>query len=67
MTDGSSTRPVEDFRCPHCGAMYKVTFQEAALPNHGQALCEACKNVMAEWTDIQVPAYRLSQTPEQDG
>ncbi len=67
MTDGSSTRLVEDFRCPHCGAMYKVAFQQVAIPDQGLALCEACKNVMAEWNDIQVPAYRLNHTPEQDG
>jgi hypothetical protein len=54
----------ETHTCPHCGAVYEVTIQHLPDRKQDDAYCDVCGEVMAEWDDTAVPAFRLIEKPE---
>jgi hypothetical protein len=56
--------PGETHTCPHCGAVYEVTVQHLPDREQDDAYCDVCGEVMAEWDDTAVPAFRLIEKPE---
>jgi transcription elongation factor Elf1 len=51
--------------CPHCGAVYEVRVEHRAARDQDDAYCEVCGELMAEWNDTEVPAFKLVHRPEQ--
>jgi hypothetical protein len=52
--------PGSSFFCPHCGALYAVTFSQRRETDSGTATCRT----MTEWKSTSVPAYKLVHRPE---
>jgi hypothetical protein len=50
--------------CPHCGAAYEVRVEHRPARDQGDAYCEVCGELMAEWNDTEVPAFKLVHKPE---
>ena len=36
------------FTCPHCGAVYELTYTRLAATDHDRAICAKCRKVMKE-------------------
>jgi predicted Zn finger-like uncharacterized protein len=47
------------FTCPHCGAVYEVTYTKLAAANHDRTICVKCRKVMKEWDDAFSRSFRL--------
>jgi hypothetical protein len=47
------------FACPHCGAVYEVTYTRMAASDHDWAICVKCRKVMKEWDDAFSRSFRL--------
>jgi hypothetical protein len=65
------TGPVSEgkkFFCPSCGALYSVTYKQAARRESGKessiAKCVVCLKVMNETDSTSVPVYTLIHRPE---
>jgi transcription elongation factor Elf1 len=52
------------FFCPHCGALYAVTYSRQYKSDSGLAKCVVCGQIMAKWDSVDVPAFRLVHRPE---
>jgi transcription elongation factor Elf1 len=39
------------FTCPHCGAVYELTYTRLVATDHDRAICAKCRQVMKEWND----------------
>jgi transcription elongation factor Elf1 len=50
--------------CPHCGAVYEVMIHHVPTRDQEDAYCDVCGEVMAEWNDTAIPAFKLIQKPE---
>jgi hypothetical protein len=44
--------------------VYEVTIQHLPDREQDDAYCDVCGEVMAEWDDTAVPAFRLIEKPE---
>jgi predicted Zn finger-like uncharacterized protein len=51
------------FTCPHCGAVYSVTYNRLPLRDQDIAKCEVCGETMDEWNSTTVPSYTLIKLP----
>jgi hypothetical protein len=49
--------PGSSFFCPHCGALYAVTFSQRRETDSGTG-------TMTDWKSTSVPAYKLVHRPE---
>jgi len=61
------TGPVPEgrsFFCPHCGALYAVTYSLRSSSVSDIAKCVVCGQIMAEWDTANVPTYKLVHRPE---
>lgn len=56
--------PGGNYTCPSCGAVYAVTLQRFPTRDKDSADCECCGHVMAEWSDTEVPSFKLIETPK---
>ena len=52
------------FFCPHCGALYSVTYSRLSESEKNIAKCVVCLRTMDEGDSFQVPLYKLIQRPE---
>jgi transcription elongation factor Elf1 len=53
------------FFCPHCGALYSVTYSRRLSKSDGNiAKCVVCLQIMTSWDSTKVPIYKLVQRPE---
>ena len=62
------TRPVLErgsFFCPHCGALYSVTYSQLSNGDSNIAKCVVCLQTMSSWDSTKVPIYKLVQRPEE--
>ena len=55
-----------NFFCPHCGALYAVTYSQSPRSESNTAKCVVCLQIMDKWDSTNVPAYKLVQRPEGD-
>jgi transcription initiation factor TFIIIB Brf1 subunit/transcription initiation factor TFIIB len=53
---------IEDFACPHCGAIYEIS--ETPARDSGSAECEDCGTIMVEWFDSAIPLFRAKKSAE---
>jgi hypothetical protein len=52
------------FFCPHCGALYALTYLRHSKSDNNSAKCAVCGHVMAEWNSTNVPTFKLVHRPE---
>jgi len=52
------------FFCPHCGALYAVTYSQLSKRESNSAKCTVCLQIMDKWDSTNVPTYKLVQRPE---
>ena len=52
LTAGIST-------CPHCGALYEVTYTRMEARDDDRAICDKCHKVMKEWNDTFSRSFKL--------
>jgi hypothetical protein len=52
------------FFCPHCGALYAVTYSRLFSSESNVAKCVVCGQIMDKWDSTKVPAFRLVHRPE---
>jgi transcription elongation factor Elf1 len=56
----------ETFFCPHCGALYSVTYSRLSKSdNNNIAKCVVCLQTMDKRDSTNVPIYKLVQRPEE--
>ena len=50
----------EQFRCPHCGALYDVKYIRLPGPDTAAARCVVCKTTMKSWiARKRIPMFTL--------
>jgi len=55
----------ETFKCPHCGALYEVTYQKAAVSDKHAADCQVCGRQMVSTNgSSSLPCYELVKMPD---
>ncbi|WP_395649677.1 MJ0042-type zinc finger domain-containing protein [Brevundimonas sp.] len=47
--------------CPHCGAIYEVTYHKVAFRDQDNFICRSCGQEMDSWSSSRIPHYRLVQ------
>lgn len=52
------------FFCPHCGAMYSVTYSQFSKSDSNIAKCVVCLQIMDKWDSTKAPIYKLTHRPE---
>lgn len=52
------------FFCPHCGALYAVTYSRRSNRDSNTTKCVVCGKIMAEWNSTDVPTYKLVHRPD---
>jgi len=61
------TGPISEghsFFCPHCGALYAMTYSRQPESHSNSAKCAVCGRIMAEWNSTSVPTVKLVHRPE---
>jgi transposase-like protein len=58
------TAVMEKHKCPHCDAVYEVTYTKIAFRDRDSEDCAVCGKQMASWNGSSIPSYRLIETPE---
>jgi hypothetical protein len=54
----------ETFFCPHCGALYSVTYSRPSKGDVNIAKCVVCLQTMDKRDSANVPIYKLVHRPE---
>ena len=54
----------ETFKCPHCGALYQVTYEKIVSPNKAAANCQVCGKQMDSTNGSSIPCYELVKMPD---
>jgi transcription elongation factor Elf1 len=52
------------FFCPHCGALYSVTYSRRSKNDSNIAKCVVCGNIMDKWDSTDVRIFKLVHRPE---
>jgi hypothetical protein len=52
------------FFCPHCGALYSLTYSRLSKSDSDIAKCVVCLQIMTSWDSTKIPIYKLVQRPE---
>jgi hypothetical protein len=52
------------FFCPHCGALYAVTYLRLSNSDSNFARCVVCGQIMDKWDSTKVPIFKLIHRPE---
>jgi predicted Zn finger-like uncharacterized protein len=56
--------PGDDFKCPHCGAVYEVTIYRFPAKDRDSVSCTVCEAEMVEWNDTVVPSFKLKKATD---
>ena len=62
LTGGIPEGP--SFFCPHCGALYAVTYSRLSSSDSNVARCVVCGQIMDKWDSTKVPTFKLVHRPE---
>ena len=54
----------ETFKCPHCGALYEVTYEKTASQDKHAADCQVCGRQMSSTHGSSIPRYELIKMPD---
>ena len=52
------------FFCPHCGALYAVTYTRLSDIDSNVARCVVCAQIMDKWDSPKVPTFKLVHRPD---
>jgi hypothetical protein len=52
------------FFCPHCGALYAVTYSRLSTSDSNIARCVVCAQIMDKWDSAKAPIFKLIHRPE---
>ena len=52
------------FFCPHCGALYAVTYSRLSDSDSNVARCVVCGQIMDKWDSTMVPNFNLIHRPD---
>jgi predicted Zn finger-like uncharacterized protein len=52
------------FFCPHCGALYAVTYSRLSSSDSNVARCVVCGQIMDKWDSTKVPSFKLIHRPD---
>jgi predicted Zn finger-like uncharacterized protein len=52
------------FFCPHCGALYSVTYSRLSKSDSNVAKCVVCQHIMDKRDLSKTPIYKLIHRPE---
>ena len=52
------------FFCPHCGALYSVTYPKFSKSESNIAKCVVCGKIMDKWDSTEVRIFKLIHRPE---
>jgi transcription elongation factor Elf1 len=60
---------MKKYTCPHCGAVYEVTYTHISQRDRDTEDCEVCRKRMHSWSGSSIPHFRLVERPsaESDG
>jgi transcription elongation factor Elf1 len=54
----------ETFKCPHCGALYEITYEKTASHDKDAADCRVCGKQMGSPNGSSIPHYELVRMPD---
>jgi len=54
----------ETFKCPHCGALYEITYEKIASDDKHSADCQVCGKQMDSTNGSSIPCYELVKMPD---
>jgi predicted Zn finger-like uncharacterized protein len=54
----------ETFKCPHCGALYEITYEKIASDDKHSADCQVCGKQMDSTNRSSIPCYELVKMPD---
>jgi uncharacterized protein (DUF983 family) len=54
------------FFCPHCGALYAVTYSRLFSSDSNVARCVVCGQIMDKWDSTKVPTLQAMMCPHAD-
>ena len=54
----------ETFKCPHCGALYEITYEKIASDDKHSADCQVCGKQMDSTNGSRIPCYELVKMPD---
>jgi predicted Zn finger-like uncharacterized protein len=54
----------ETFKCPHCGALYEITYEKIASDDKHSADCEVCGKQMDSTNGSGIQCYELVKMPD---
>jgi transcription elongation factor Elf1 len=52
------------FFCPHCGALYAVTYSRHSKSDSNIAKCVVCGQIMDNWDSNNVSIFKLVHRPD---
>ena len=52
-----------EHECPHCGALYEVTYTKFTWRDKDSANCTVCGKEMASWNQSKSPSFDLVRRP----
>jgi hypothetical protein len=59
MAQAWHERPLDEFQCSQCGALYYVCITRLSAPICEEVVCQVCQMVMNEWRGTVGRAYTL--------
>jgi predicted Zn finger-like uncharacterized protein len=62
--DRAYTCMAETFKCPHCGALYEVTYDKTPPGDRHAGHCQVCGRPMDTRSDRTIPHYELVRMPD---
>jgi transcription elongation factor Elf1 len=54
----------ETFKCPHCGALYEITYEKTDTDDKYAADCQVCGKRMDSSNSSNIPCYELVKMPD---
>jgi transcription elongation factor Elf1 len=54
----------ETFKCPHCGALYEITYEKTVSHDKHTADCQVCGKQIASTNGPSIPRYELVKMPD---
>jgi predicted Zn finger-like uncharacterized protein len=54
----------ETYKCPHCGALYEVTYERIISRDKDTAHCQVCGQRMDSRNGSSIPHYELVKMPD---
>ena len=53
-----------DYKCPHCGAIYKTTITKMPVSERDSANCVKCGNILKSWSGSVSFTFELKKSDD---